>query len=106
MELSEFVTALVERNALYYPKEWHGYVTYYVNDNDFELRYVESCSSRKSTITVASIDVLPNHNDGIRLSFSHSDTYEPIQLKPVGDDDSDAFEYDAFELYRLEKVTI
>ena len=103
MELSEFVTALVERNALYYPREWHGYVTYYVNDNDFDLRYVESGNS---TITVASIDVLPNHNDGIRLRFSHSDTYEPIQLKPIVDDESYAFEYEAFELYKLEKVTI
>ena len=106
MELSELVTALVERNALYYPRQCNGYTRYYVNDNDFEFRYLDLYSSERHSRSVSAIDVYPNHNDGIVVQFLHGEDCDALQLKPFADDESDAFEYEAFELYRLVKEAI
>ena len=108
MELSELVSALVERNVLIDPVQsdsW-DYTTYYVDNLKFDLQYVDLYSSEKEARTVSAIEVYPNHNDGIVVQFLHGEDCDALQLKPFADDESDAFEYEAFELYRLVKEAI
>jgi|688.fasta_scaffold368544_4 hypothetical protein len=107
MELSEFVTTLVERNVLYYPKQEEGFIRYYVDSNNFEL--LHNCFIQ-GWLPIHTIAVFKTHNDGIRLEFLDyddiSDEYYSELIKPYEDDDSFKFDYDSFELSKLVRQVI
>ena len=108
MELSEFVTTLVERNILYHPRQEDGFIRYYVDDNNFEL--LHDCFIL-GWMPIHSIAVFENHNDGIRLEFLDyddlRDEYYSELITPYDEDeDSFKFDYDSFELSRLVREVI
>jgi hypothetical protein len=106
MELSEFVTTLVERKVLENPVKHKGYTTYCVDDTKFKLCYVDLFSFIGGESPVSTIRVLDHHSAGIRVQFVNNELCPTIWVKPVDNDPRVRFNYDAFALYRLVKETI
>lgn len=102
MELSEFVTSLVERNVLHLPEQSDEDIRYYVDHDNFDLSL--KCFWL-GLIPIGSILVFENHTDGIRLEFANRD-YGSVPIKPYTTNDNCKFNYDEFCLTRLVRETI